>query len=575
MKVLAWILALVTIVFSQITIDYNAQKTIPYQNINGYGHNAFYYEQTPAYQELHRIFAAQKHKVYPVKYWRFLNILSYRHNDNGTLMDYSEKIGGRPYDTERYPGNHFDFTKVFRVFDEITQSHVEFTPLIEWGFMPVCMAQEQYVGSFGEAICSPPKSYDEWENVIFQTTDALVQRYGMAKVNSWRWGVWNEPNYNVFWKFSEWGYDGFIRLFDIGAEAMRGAGLNPILGGPDNTDVWAYSQQFVTHTKSGINYATGNVGSPVSAFSIHKYSMNPRVIIRDGWEMMRDVVNIYGKTDAEKHEIWITECAPSGDSWNEPYTQNEFAATWWLSLIDISYEAADAQNNAWYLPKMALYHGDIRQMTYRSIAITTADNNSTYTLKTPLMNVWEMMAYLSPTRLKVNGCDYPAGTTDVTNFANLAPDQMRAMATKSNNSVEIIVYHFNTGNRLVYNETDDGNPPPQSYGVYYTNRPNHSTTLQVNNIPFSQAKVSKYVIDGDHSNVFAYYFRKNKTGNYTTLNQYDDLEKTSETTQALTGGRYSDNITLQENSAMLIIIENTGGTIPDPILAPRNLKFMN
>lgn len=557
--------------FSQITIDYNSTLPVPYHNPNGYGHNAFGYESTPSYQVLHRYFNEATHNnTYPVQILRLLNILSYR-----TGVDYAEKIGGHPYDTEKFSGDGYNFTKIFQVIDEL-YSNTNLKLLIEYGFMPQCMALEQYVGSFGEAICSPPKSYDEWENVIYRIHAELINRYGSNTINSWFFGVWNEPNYDVFWKFSEWGYDGFIRLYDIGNEAIRNVpGSYPKTGGPDNTAVLTYSKQFVQHTKTGVNYANGNVGSETNFFTNHKYSVNPRVILREAWQMAKDVKEIYPDNYYTK-EIWTTECAPTGDMWAQPYVQNEFAACWWLSLIDMAYSAADISGK-FYLPRYFLFHGDLRQFEYRSIGIQVdaTNNNSTEILKTPLFNLWEMMTYLNPTRLQVLGCDFIAGTTDINNTANLAPDQIRCFATKSASGIQILLYHFDSGNRLVYNKMDDGENPEQSYGKYKTGRGSYTTQYLISGIPFSQIRVRHFVIDETHSNVFAYKYKYNNTNNFLALDEHDDLEQTAEFTQNIYCERtFRETITLQENSIMLILIESTGGTIPEPVLAPKNLRFV-
>lgn len=557
-KIGGLILILVELAFSQITIDFNIVKSIPYRNLNGFGHSGFYYEQTIAYKEFHRLLKLAEHQGnYPAKYLRLLNIFSYRENTDGSLMDYAEKMGGRPYDEERYPGDHFNFGKVFQVLDELN-NNTKLKLLIEYSFMPVCLAAEQYVGNFGEAICSPPKSYDIWENIIFRTHSELIARYGASTINSWRFGVWNEPNFSVFWKFNEWGYDGFIRLYDIGNDAMRNVpGALPITGGPDNTAVMIYSKQFVNHTKSGVNYATNNIGSQTDAFTCHQYSTNPRDVLKDMWQMCKDVIEVYGTQHQEK-QVWITETAPTGEMWSQPYVQNEYAACWWLSLLDIAYETADLQGEFW-LPKMILFHGDLRQFEYRSIGILNADNNSTQVLKTPLFNLWEMMTYLSPTRLQVQGCNYPSQMTDVNYTAGITPDQVRAIATKSNAGIQILLYHFDASNRLVYNKMDDGSNPAQSYGNYKTGRGSYTTQYFISGIPFSQIRIRHFVIDETRSNVFAYRYKYNLTSNFAVLDEHDDLEQTAEFQQNIYHtGTFRETVTLQENSILLVLIDAVG-----------------
>ncbi|MBN2088997.1 hypothetical protein JW964_05265 [candidate division KSB1 bacterium] len=582
-----WISSLILMLYQPSFADITINAAAPARKIKlrnfygGYSHNEFYAEQSVAYRKIHQMMKNSAHKRQLVKYWRTLNLLSYRNdpNDPDKLVYYSEKKAGHPYDTKRYSSTGgFNFTRLDQVFDEIV-NNANLIPMVEFCHMPHCMALDpNAVGSFSEAIISPPKDYNEWSHVVKTITQHFISRYGTAETRKWYWGIWNEPNHLQFWDFHKYGYDGFIKLFDYGTTPMRELDNQLLIGGPDNTAVMTYSKQFVTHTKSGKNYYNGQTGSPASYFSTHAYSTNPRYICREAWKMAKDVVEIYGETEAAKKKIFITECAPDWNMFGVPFTQDRFAAIWLLTMADIFLEVADI-NGELYLPESILYCGDIRPFGLRSIMAYPDDYenwNSDQILKTPIFNIYEMLSYLSDERLPVEGCDFPAGCLDVNDSRDFSLKQVRCLATRTGNqSIELLVYHFDQKDRLTYNKIDDGASPSKPFGTFKTLTPaTHSANLKVTNIPFQNAKYRKFVLDQHHSEVCAYHYLNNRTTNYTTLDAHDDLEKVTEKDIVISNGQFTENLSIQTNSATLIIIESTG---PAPHLSiPTNLlKYSN
>jgi hypothetical protein len=585
--VLFWI-SLIILISQQITAaDITINATAPAKRVRlrnfygGYSHNEFYAEQSVAYRKMHQMMKNSAHKRPLVKYWRTLNMLSYRNDPNNPndLVYYSEKKAGHPYDTKRYSATGgFDFTRLDKVYDEIV-NNANFIPMVEFCHMPHCMALDpNAVGSFSEAIISPPKDYNEWSQVVRTITQHFISRYGTEQTRKWYWGIWNEPNHLEFWDFHTYGYDGFIKLFDYGTGPIRELDNQLLIGGPDNTAVMIYSKQFVNHTKSGKNYYNSQTGSPASYFSIHAYSTNPRYICGEVWKMIRDVREVYGETEAAKKKIFVTECAPDWNMFSVPFTQDRFSAIWLLTMADIFLETADI-NGELYLPETILYCGDIRPFGMRSIMAYPDDDedwNSDQILKVPLFNLYEMLSYMSEERLPVQGCDFPTGYVDVNDTRDFSLKQVRCIATRTGSqSIELLVYHFDQQDRLTYNKIDDGENPAQSYGTFKTLTPaTHSANIKITNLPFQNAKYRKFVLDQHHSEVCAYHYLNNRTTNFTTLDAHDDLEKTVEKDIVITNGQFTENLSVQTNSATLIIIESTGPA-PHLSVSANLLKFNN
>jgi hypothetical protein len=151
----------------------------------------------------------------------------------------------------------------------------------------------------------------------------------------------------------------------------------------------------------------------------------------------------------------------------------------------------------------------------------------------------------------------PDNYVNVNGNSNNSFSQSRSLATRTPaQSIELLVYHFKEGSRLVYNKKDDGKNPAQPYGTYYRSTPiTHSVDVLVENLPFNNAKYRKFVIDRDHSNSLAYK-TMNNTDDYNRINAHDDLEEVETKMVSFSNNEFRESLTMQENSVTLIILEN-------------------
>ena len=537
-------------------------KQIRMHNFYGGYHDAFFYfEKSTAYKRAHDLMKEISHKRPAFKYWRCQNIFTYRNDPTGPdgLRYHTEARSGHCYDTERYADTGgYNWTKVDEVYDEIvTRSGLR--PIVEFNYMPECMAEDPTeVGGWGMSIISPPKDHNEWSDLCRNTVIHLKNRYGTQETRKWYWGVWNEPNYKEFWDFHKYGYDGFIKLYDYAAHPLKEVDNELKIGGPDNTAVLTYSKRFVEHTYNGTNYSSGEVGSPADYFSVHAYSTSIRFICSEAWKMARDVRDVYGEAGYADKKILVTETAPNAQMLDMPFFHTRFTAVWLLGLFDTFLEAADIHGE-FYLPETILYCGFLRDFGRRSLMVHIGEDiDSDEVLKTAPFNVYEVMSLLSEERIPVQGCDFSHDFIDVTDFSPNYFNQVRCIATRTpGQSIEIVIYHFDQADRLVYNKKDDGDNPDQPYGTYKRTNPiTHQVNLTLNNIPFSNAKYSKYVIDKDHSNSWAYRSMHGNTDSYSTLNNNDDLEQTENKNIIISNSQYAEKLEIQQNSITLIILEN-------------------
>ena len=87
----------------------------------------------------------------------------------------------------------FSFILVDKVLDFLLS--IGLKPLIQYSFMPSALAQDPNQTVFeNPMIISPPKSMEEWNQLIRVFTEHILDRYGEKEVHSWLFSVWNEPD---------------------------------------------------------------------------------------------------------------------------------------------------------------------------------------------------------------------------------------------------------------------------------------------------------------------------------------------------------------------------------------------
>lgn len=168
----------------------------------------------------------------------------------------------------------YNWEIVDRIFD--TYKATGITPFVEIGFMPEALSthpqpyQHHWPQTFGTGWSYPPKSYDEWSDLVYAWVLHMRDRYGAGEVEKWQWEVWNEPDI-VYWHGTQ---DEYFKLYDYTARALKralpGAHIGgPATTGPANPKAAEFLRNFLQHCVSGQNYATGKKGSPLDFISFH------------------------------------------------------------------------------------------------------------------------------------------------------------------------------------------------------------------------------------------------------------------------------------------------------------------
>lgn len=166
-----------------------------------------------------------------------------------------------------------------------------FRLFISYNFIPACIAAEpelmnnacqkktRYKGKF--IITSPPKDYKLWEEICYQYTKHIVERYGLDRVKTWRLQCLNEPDHKNFWMQSvavdEEGTQirlrEYCKLYKGFVEGIEKVSKELKVGGPSNAGKEGFFTGF-------LDYITAN-HLKIDFISIHTYGVMPR-FLNDG-----------------------------------------------------------------------------------------------------------------------------------------------------------------------------------------------------------------------------------------------------------------------------------------------------
>ena len=190
----------------------------------------------------------------------------------GSTNAYTEDSKGNPV---------YNWTIIDKIMDTYTSLGMK--PLVQIGFMPEALSSKPQpyrhywtpntpYNEIYRGWTQPPKDYNKWRELVYQWVKHSVERYGQQEVESWYWEVWNEPDFG-YWSGT---LEEYCKLYDYAADGLKKALPTARIGGPHTTtdpnnpnDADAFLRKFLTHAIEGINYATGQKGSPLDYIGFH------------------------------------------------------------------------------------------------------------------------------------------------------------------------------------------------------------------------------------------------------------------------------------------------------------------
>lgn len=163
------------------------------------------------------------------------------------------------YNEDQQSKPFYNFSYVDQIYDGLLAQGVR--PFVELSFMPHNLAVSEQPHAFWyRQLVSPPRDYGKWDDMIYQFTAHLVQRYRIEEVAQWYFEVWNEPNID-FWT-GEPKQSTYFTLYDHTARAVKRADTRLRVGGPASAQA-AWIEPMIRHC------VEGNV--PLDFVSTHVY----------------------------------------------------------------------------------------------------------------------------------------------------------------------------------------------------------------------------------------------------------------------------------------------------------------
>lgn len=150
---------------------------------------------------------------------------------------YDEDANGQPV---------YNYSYIDQIYDGLLENGVR--PFVELSFMPRKLAASQTPHAFWyKQLPNPPKDYGRWEELVYEFTKHLVDRYGVDEVSRWYFEVWNEPNID-FWTGKP-AQATYFELYDHAARAVKRANADLRVGGPATAQA-AWVDAFIQHCVS-------------------------------------------------------------------------------------------------------------------------------------------------------------------------------------------------------------------------------------------------------------------------------------------------------------------------------------
>ncbi len=423
----------------------------------------------------------------------------------GSTNVYTEDAEGRPV---------YDWTIVDRIFDTYLERGLR--PFVQIGFMPEALsihpqdyphnppADKLAPVTAGQAY--PPKDYAKWGELCFQWARHCVEKYGRAEVEEWPWEVWNEPNIG-YWKGRP---EEYHKLYDFAVAGVRRAVPRARVGGPHTAGGpgGKFLRDFLEHCLRGVNFATGQTGSPLDFVAFHAKG-SPKFEndhVRMGLSaQLRNIdegfATVASFPELKNTPIIIGESDPEGcaacrgpqlgyrnGTMYSSYTAASFARKYALAdKHGVNFEGALTW--AFEFENQPYFAG------FRALASNGID--------LPVLNVFRMFGKMGGQRLAVTSTADADVESILKNGVRDSAD-VSALASLDGNRLCVLAWHYHD---------DDIAGPAAAVELSLTGPPAGVLT----------AKLQHYRIDSEHSNAFETWKRM---GSPATPNaeQYPELE---------------------------------------------------
>ncbi len=155
----------------------------------------------------------------------------------------------------------YDFTENDVRMDYMVEKG--FDLLISYNFIPPCISSDpeetsrvckkatRYKGKF--IVTAPPTDYKLWEEICYNYTKHIVERYGLERVKNWKLQCFNEPDIpSFFMSKAESRAERVVeycKLYDAFEAGIRAVSEDLFIGGPALAHFTDFLDGFLTHVR--------------------------------------------------------------------------------------------------------------------------------------------------------------------------------------------------------------------------------------------------------------------------------------------------------------------------------------
>jgi xylan 1,4-beta-xylosidase len=436
----------------------------------------------------------------------------------------------------------YTWTNLDQIFDYITSIGMD--PLIEVGFMPTDLASgTKTFGWYGgvPGNVTLPTDWSKWSDFIYNVAAHCIQRYGVDRVRTWNWEVWNEPDLPRGDFFTGTIQD-YFQLYDTTVQGLMRADSQLRVGGPSvavSSDNWI--SDFIDHCM------TNNVKLDFITWHAYPHFKADATAIPGA---QRGVQGVLDQKKAQYPQLnvqnYLTE-------WNTTYLggtsfDNEMAA----SFVAKTVHGLFASQNGVKAPDAAAFW--VISELWEEWQ-TTADAfdvmgmvTRTHNVRKPSYLAFQMMASMQNTEI-----DFQGGTTSsrgLNGWATVSDDKKQ---------VEVLIYDHN-----FVSGTDSS---ADSVSTVMDN-----VTLALQGLPFAKPSVTvqRYGVDHDHNNAYAVFTNggspKTPSDALWTMMQDAGQLRTVQPDQTLatTGGALTLSFQQYQPGVTLFLITEEGAVVGPP-----------
>lgn len=501
----------------------------------GFGHDQFYSGVTaPNNRAFFRLIEQANQQRQVFTFFRAHNIFSDMDAPNG------DECGGKVYQEDANGNPIYNWDRVNEFFDILLKSRLK--PIVEFSFMPDALTSDpKRIGNWRKANVAPPKDYEKWKNLVYETVVHLQNRYGKSEIESWYYEVWNEPDlWHHFWvpdptNKNKTYLEEYYKLYDYTTAGAKLANPNIKLGGPAIAGWANVLEGVLDHATNGKNFVDGTRGTPLDFYSFHKYGKVEDVLLKKTKQYV-EIAQYVSKEKFSKTPFLIDEIAPAGTRYKPEWKNTPYVSAWMCQAVD-GFLDLGYKKGKHYKPAMMIYWDAVGKdfKTGKCALASVVGTGSEHIVKGPVVNAYDALSYLGNERLLLEG----------TNFG----DFVHGIATRhSDKSVEILLYHIDK-------PTASGSDSVE-------------INLNVENLPFDKYYVRHFRIDAAHSNAYGLWKKMSSPVSLTktqikTLEENDDLQLIQPVYQPQTAERkFSKTVTMETNSVDLIVLTRVSQTSP-------------